>query len=965
MSKSDKGNILIVDDQVATLKVLTNMLTAQGYRVRQAISGSLALKAAQKAPPDLILLDILMPDMDGYEVCERLKADEGTRDVPIIFISVLEDVQDKVKGFAVGGVDYMSRPFQEEEVLARVETHLALRAMQKQLEEKNAQLEQEVTERKRAEEALRETNVRLNTLIDAIPDVIYFKDARGRNLLVNKAFEKLVGLEKEKILGKTVEQLLPPDLAEQCRGSDEEAINRREPIRIEEQMADDKGEETFFDTIKVPLLDDQENVRGLVGISRHITERKRAEEALRESEEKYRNLVERANDGICIIQDTMIKYLNSRLAEMWGGTVDEVIGTPFANYVQADELPKVVDRYRRRMAGEDVTPIYETVFRRKDGSKVYTELNAGIITYQGMPADLVFVRDITERKRAEEASRESHERFLAVVDGIDADVYVADMETYEILFMNGHMRDSFSDNLVGRICWEVFRGESGPCAHCTNDKLVDADGNPTGLHVWEGHNPITNRWYINHDRAIRWVDGRLVRLQIATDITDRQAAEEVLESVQRAQSLFIRDVDPHVLFDGLLSDILSLTQSEYGFIGEVLWTTEGKPYLKTHAITNIAWNEEMLEFYEINAPEGMEFHNLETLFGAVMTTEKPVISNSPATDSRRGGLPDGHPHLDAFLGLPFHRGDKLVGVMGIANRPGGYDEELAEYLKPLLTTCGSVIEACRNDQQRKRAEEKLREYSERLEEMVEERTNELRDAHEQLVRREKLAVLGQMAGGVSHDLRNPLGAISNAAYYLNLVLEEPDPEVKEMLGIITKEVRRSECVIRSLLDFARTNVPVRCRVNINEVVQEVVSRTTVPENVEVITQLDEGAPIISADPDQLDQIFRNLIRNAVQAMTSANSVEPPEGGQLVVKTEAPDPQWVAISFTDTGAGIPEENLEKLFQPLFTTKAEGVGLGLVIVKTLVEGHGGSIETRSEVGKGSTFTVRLPTGGGPAS
>jgi len=164
MSKSGKGDILIVDDQVATLKVLTTMLTEQGYRVRQAISGPLALKAVQKSPPDLILLDIVMPDMGGYEVCERLKADESTRDIPVIFISALDDVQDKVKAFAVGGVDYMSRLFQEKEVLARLETHLALRAMQKELEEKNAQLEQEIAERKRAEERLQRFADRLETL---------------------------------------------------------------------------------------------------------------------------------------------------------------------------------------------------------------------------------------------------------------------------------------------------------------------------------------------------------------------------------------------------------------------------------------------------------------------------------------------------------------------------------------------------------------------------------------------------------------------------------------------------------------------------------------------------------------------------------------------------------------------------------------------------------------------------------
>jgi signal transduction histidine kinase len=130
----------------------------------------------------------------------------------------------------------------------------------------------------------------------------------------------------------------------------------------------------------------------------------------------------------------------------------------------------------------------------------------------------------------------------------------------------------------------------------------------------------------------------------------------------------------------------------------------------------------------------------------------------------------------------------------------------------------------------------------------------------------------------------------------------------------------------------------------------------VPENVEVVSQLDETLPIILADPDQLGQVFENIILNAIQAM--------PEGGQLVVKTsevseKLPKSEWVAISFADTGMGISQENLNKLFEPLFTTKAKGVGLGLAVVKSLVDGHGGTIEIQSKVGKGSTFTVRLPT------
>jgi len=252
----------------------------------------------------------------------------------------------------------------------------------------------------------------------------------------------------------------------------------------------------------------------------------------------------------------------------------------------------------------------------------------------------------------------------------------------------------------------------------------------------------------------------------------------------------------------------------------------------------------------------------------------------------------------------------------------------------------------------KRTQEELKKHRDHLEQLVEERTKELQHSQEQLVRQEKLTVLGQLAGGVGHELRNPLGAIKNAAYFLNMVLKQPEPEVKETLGILDREVATSERIISSLLGFARPKPPVRRKVDINEVVKEMLSCTTVPENVEVVRQLDESLPDITADPDQLGQVFGNIIRNGIQAI--------PEDGQLVVKSEVFQSGWVAISFTDTGVGIPLEEQQRVFEPLFTTKTKGIGLGLALTKILVEGHDGTIEVQSEVGKGSTFTVRLPIG-----
>jgi|JFJP01.1.fsa_nt_gi Response regulator containing a CheY-like receiver domain and an HD-GYP domain len=139
-ASKEPGNILVVDDTPANLRLLAGILNEQGYKVRPVPSGELALSAARGMPPDLILLDIMMPEMNGYQVCEQLKADEKTRDIPVIFISAINDVLDQVKALAVGGVDYITKPFHMEEVLVRVKTHLAMCQLPNKLKHKNQEL---------------------------------------------------------------------------------------------------------------------------------------------------------------------------------------------------------------------------------------------------------------------------------------------------------------------------------------------------------------------------------------------------------------------------------------------------------------------------------------------------------------------------------------------------------------------------------------------------------------------------------------------------------------------------------------------------------------------------------------------------------------------------------------------------------------------------------------------------------
>ena len=163
-----KADILVVDDTPENLRILSHMLDHFGYKVRAVTEGALAIKAAQMAPPDLIMMDVSMPGLDGYETCQRLKADERTRKIPVIFISALGEVEDKVKAFDVGGVDYVPKPFQIEEVLARLETHLSIRRLQIELEEKNRELAAGMAELSISQAAEREQRILAETLRDTI-----------------------------------------------------------------------------------------------------------------------------------------------------------------------------------------------------------------------------------------------------------------------------------------------------------------------------------------------------------------------------------------------------------------------------------------------------------------------------------------------------------------------------------------------------------------------------------------------------------------------------------------------------------------------------------------------------------------------------------------------------------------------------------------------------------------------------
>ncbi len=223
-------------------------------------------------------------------------------------------------------------------------------------------------------------------------------------------------------------------------------------------------------------------------------------------------------------------------------------------------------------------------------------------------------------------------------------------------------------------------------------------------------------WVLGQAEAERDSSGKIIGyVGTITDISESKQVNEnlqsthlLLDAIRHAQSQYIANRNSKLIFDDLLSNILQLTQSKFGFIGEVAHSPEGKAYLKTHTIKNISWNRETQKLYNNYPDIGTEFYDLDTLFEAVIDTGEPVISNGPFRDSGNGGGPQGHPPLNSFLGLPFYHGGSMIGMVGIANRPTDYNEHLFDYLQPVLTTCSNLLQAFRNDEQRKRTEEALK-----------------------------------------------------------------------------------------------------------------------------------------------------------------------------------------------------------------------------------------------------------------
>jgi PAS domain S-box-containing protein len=678
----------------------------------------------------------------------------------------------------------------------------------------------DLTEQKKAEKATQDMNAELRSLVRAIPDVVFFKDTRGRNLIVNEAFERLVGLSEPEIVGKTDEQLLPPDLVKQCKRSDEEVLSTVRQVLFEEQTTGKDGVTRFFETIKSPILDDKGKVVGLVGVSRDVTQHKQAEEALRLSEERYRQLVESAHEGVWVTDaSSRTTFVNARMAEMLGYTPAEMLGKDRLSFMDATDREIARHYAERRKKG--LRDQYDIELIRKDGTHIHATVAASPITDSGgnYAGALTLISDITERKRAENEA--------SLLQSITMEVSRAED------------LDSALRAVLGRVC------------------------EATGWDVGEVWIPRPDGSYLECSPA--WYD-------------------------------------------------------RTGGLSRFRKETEGFVYASGEGIAGRIWQSKK----------------------PLWVKELELVKEYPrAPIALRHGF-------RSAVGIPVTAAGDVVAVMLFGlTEPRDQDERWVDLVSLIGSQLGQVI-------WRKRAEDELRAHSQHLEQLVQQRTRKLKEA-------ERLATIGETALMVGHDLRNPLQAIVNSLYLANTMMGQQPPfprESKEspqqlsmgdLLDEIEKQVQYMNGVVSGLTDFAR---PMRLRpieIDARQLIDEALSTSSVPQDVEATVRVEEDVPRLLVDPQMMKRVLTNLILNAVQAM--------PKGGKLTTRVSKSG-ETILISVRDTGRGIPDEVLPKLFNPLFTTKAKGVGLGLAVCKRVVEAHGGTISVKSWPNKGSEFTLTIP-------
>jgi PAS domain S-box-containing protein len=905
-----RPRILVADDNADMRQYIVRLLTGR-YLVEAVSDGRAALAAVRNQLPDLILSDVMMPKLDGFELLKELRTDPRTANVPVLLLSARAGEESRVEGMQAGADDYLVKPFSARELLVRVSAHLQM-----------ARLRQEATE------SLRASEERFRAFMDNSPTNAYIKDAEGRYLFVNRTVEQQFNRPLAEWVGKTDFDLLPAPEAQLVRRNDLSVLTSKQTAQFAENSTQSDGLHYYL-SFKFPL----QNRGGdwlVAGMSLDITEHKQAIEA----QQRLAAIVESSHDAI-ISKDLngTITSWNRGAEKLYGYTAEEIVGRPVSVLIppdHTDDFPAIMERLRR---GERIEH-FETVRVAKDGGRVEVSLAISpVLNAEGKVIGASKIaRDITDRKRAEAAVRQSEERFRQLADAMAQIVWTA-------------RPDGRIDYLNRR--WTDFTGLPEDIANEGWSHILHPDDAPHARERWsaslQGGVPFemevrlldrheqSYRWHLIRTVAVKDDDGNVVRwFGTSTDINIQKRAEAASRFLAEASAALAGVVD----YESTLQKVANFAV----------------PYFADWSAVDVADDDGGLRRLAVAHKERAKLDLVHALMQeyppdpqspvgayAVFRTNKPEFIANITDDMLAASARDErHLQLIRSLGLksyicvPLVVAGKAFGVLTFATAESGrrYSEGDLALATDLAQRAAVAIENTQLYQA-------------------------LRDAD-----RRKDEFLATLA----HELRNPLAPLRNGLEVMKLAKGDADA-TEQVRTMMERQLSQMVHLVDDLLDLSRISrgkIELRKeRVELAKVVQHAVetSRPLIEAGGHHLTiSMPPGPIYVDADVTRLAQVFSNLLNNAAKYTE--------RGGQIHLNILRQG-QKAVVSVRDNGLGIPPAMLPHVFE-MFTQvdrnlerSQGGLGIGLSIVKRLVEMHGGDVEVKSDGhGRGSEFTVRLP-------
>jgi len=772
---------------------------------------------------------------------------------------------------------------------------------------------EDITERRRAEDDVRESQVRLQAAIESLPFDFFLLDTDERYVMVNSVCRENWGIR----VGQRPEEVCADEgTLTQWKNNDRRAL-AGELVSGEIEMAP-RGKTGYYYSVVSPIRDGQE-IRGILGVNIDITAQKRAEVALRESEEKFRNLAEQSPNMIFINHRGRVVYVNARCVECMGYTKAEFYARDFdfLTLVAPEHRDRVMENLRRHTSGREVPPV-EYALCTRQGRRIDAILGTKLITYDGEPAILGTVTDITARKQTEEALRESEEKFRNLAEQSPSMIFI---------------------NQAGRIIYVNRRSEE--CLGITKEQFYAPTFDFMTVIAPEYREQI-------RENLRRHLDGAEVpEVEYAVCAKDGRRVEALL-----ATKLIRYQGETAIL--GTVTDITALKRAESA-LQQAKEDLEQRVRERTAALeAEVKWRQrvelelrESEERYRTLVESAGEAIATLTADGTILFVNGTVARQFESTPEAMIGktLYDFFPKSYAAAEIDrmrevirTGRGVNLVDQALI----GGSLRWFNRTLEPLNSNQKDVVLLIARD----------------IDDLVQTR-QQLEEYRAQMTRADRLASLGTMSAMVAHELTQPLTvlrlSIQNA---LEAIKTGTSPSaVTEDLESSVEEVATMTGIVERFRGFARASSPSQhFDVDLAAIAAHMVGVTAeAAERARVSVSLEglDALPAFSARAKDIEQVFFALLMNAIQAADGATD------RMVVVRGQAHDHD-IELLFEDTCGGLAPDHVDQIFKPFFTTKgaAGGTGLGLCVVEHILERYRAKIQVHNRPGHGATFQVTLP-------